>query len=322
MGGHLLCLAEGGAGRLLLLRQRRGWLRGAGRAPATADDDGGISDADTELGRGRHLREGGGPLGDQGRKPVQGQGLPGRCAHGGRTLAQRGRDSGAGRRPDRAVRNRGRPRRQDQGDRRDRYLLAGRSAVDGDRYQFARVARATRSGTRARKRAPREARSQQPARARGSRPRRQDRRAFGLRRETEQNILKAIEQDRTTEKRVKISVAEQAARSLEEYLNGIEGVDEAIVAGSYKRRQETVGDLDAVASSKKNKEVMGRFVEFEDVQEVLSKGEERTSVMLRSGLQVDLRVVSEKGFGTALRTRGSEQYRHLLRRRGEPPHDR
>ena len=94
------------------------------------------------------------------------------------------------------------------------------------------------------------------------------------------------------------------------------------MAGSYKRRQETVGDLDAVASSKKNKEVMGRFVEFEDVQEVLSKGEERTSVMLRSGLQVDLRVVSEKGFGTALRTRGSEQYRHLLRRRGEPPHDR
>jgi len=99
-------------------------------------------------------------------------------------------------------------------------------------------------------------------------------------------------------------------------------VDEAIVAGSYKRRQETVGDLDAVASSKKNKEVMGGFVEFEDVQEVLSKGEERTSVMLRSGLQVDLRVVSEKCFGTALRTRGSEQYRHLLRRRGEPPHDR
>ena len=144
----------------------------------------------------------------------------------------------------------------------------------------------------------------------------------GFGEKTEQNILKAIEQDRTREKRVKISVAEQAARSLEEYLNGIEGVDEAIVAGSYKRRQETVGDLDAVASSKKNKEVMGRFVEFEDVQEVLSKGEERTSVMLRSGLQVDLRVVSEKCFGTALRTRGSEQYRHLLRRRGEPPHDR
>jgi DNA polymerase (family X) len=61
-----------------------------------------------------------------------------------------------------------------------------------------------------------------------------------------------------------------------------------------------VGDLDAVVSSKKNKEVMERFVEYEDLEEVLSRGEERTSVRLRSGLQVDLRVVPEESFGTAL----------------------
>ena len=122
----------------------------------------------------------------------------------------------------------------------------------------------------------------------------------GFGKKTEQNILKAIEQDRTTEKRIKISVAEQIAESLEEFLGGIEGVNQAVVAGSYRRRQETIGDLDVVASSKKNKEVMERFVEFEDVDEVLSKGAERTSIMLRSGLQVDLRVVPEKSFGTAL----------------------
>src|SRR5215207_7697237 len=136
----------------------------------------------------------------------------------------------------------------------------------------------------------------------------------GFGKKTEQNILKAIEQDRTTEKRIKISVAEQIAESLEEFLGGIEGVNQAVVAGSYRRRQETIGDLDVVASSKKNKEVMERFVEFEDVDEVLSKGAERTSIMLRSGLQVDLRVVPEKSFGTALLYFTGSQPHHVTLR--------
>src|SRR5215207_785744 len=136
----------------------------------------------------------------------------------------------------------------------------------------------------------------------------------GFGKKTEQNILKAIEQDRTTEKRIKISVAEQIAESLEEFLGGIEGVNQAVVAGSYRRRQETIGDLDVVASSKKNKEVMERFVEFEDVDEVLSKGAERTSIMLRSGLQVDLRVVREKSFGTALLYFTGSQPHHVTLR--------
>lgn len=109
-------------------------------------------------------------------------------------------------------------------------------------------------------------------------------------------------------------MAEQVAGSLEEYLGGIEGVNQAVVAGSYRRRQETVGDLDAVASSEENKEVMERFVEYEDVDEVLSEGEERTSVMLRSGLQVDLRVVPEKSFGTALLYFTGSQHHHVTLR--------
>jgi DNA polymerase (family 10) len=136
----------------------------------------------------------------------------------------------------------------------------------------------------------------------------------GFGEKTEQNILEAIEQDRSTEKRTRISIAEQAARSLEEYLGGIEGVGEAVVAGSYRRRRETVGDLDAVASSKNNAEIMERFVEYEDVQEVLSRGEERTSVMLRSGLQVDLRAVPEESFGTALLYFTGSQPHHVTLR--------
>jgi len=136
----------------------------------------------------------------------------------------------------------------------------------------------------------------------------------GFGKKTEQNILEAIEQDRTTEKRVKLSVAEQIARSLEAYLNGIEGVDEAVVAGSYRRRQETVGDLDVVVASKKGGEIIEKFVENEDVQKVVSKGKTRSSVVLRSGLEADLRVVPKESFGAALLYFTGSQPHHVALR--------
>lgn len=136
----------------------------------------------------------------------------------------------------------------------------------------------------------------------------------GFGKKTERNILEAIEQGRTTEKRVKLSVAEQAARALEDYLNQIEGVEEAVVAGSYRRRQETVGDLDVVVGSKKGEEVIERFVEFEDVQKVASKGKTRSSVVLRSGLGADLRVVPKESFGAALLYFTGSQPHHVALR--------
>lgn len=131
---------------------------------------------------------------------------------------------------------------------------------------------------------------------------------------TEQNILEGIEQARAGEGRTKLPIAEEAAGALEEYLGGIEAVGRAVVAGSYRRRQETVGDLDVVASSDEGKEVMDRFVEFEDVEEVLSRGDTRSSVLLRSGLQVDLRVVPEESFGTALLYFTGSQPHHVALR--------
>lgn len=131
---------------------------------------------------------------------------------------------------------------------------------------------------------------------------------------TEQNILEGIEQARAGSGRTKLSVAEEAAGALEEYLNGIEAVNSAVVAGSYRRRQETVGDLDTVAVSENGEEVMERFVEFEDVEEVLSRGETRSSVMLRSGLQVDLRVVPKESFGSALLYFTGSQPHHVALR--------
>jgi DNA polymerase (family 10) len=89
------------------------------------------------------------------------------------------------------------------------------------------------------------------------------------------------------------------------------------IAGSYRRRKETVGDLDILATCKKGSKVMDSFVEYEDVEKVLSKGKTRSSVVLRSGIQVDLRVVPQVSYGAALHYfTGSKEHNIAVRKMG------
>ena len=80
----------------------------------------------------------------------------------------------------------------------------------------------------------------------------------------------------------------------------IPGVKEVVVAGSFRRRKETVGDLDILVTCKKSSPVMDRFVAYDEVETVISKGTTRSTVVLRSGLQVDLRLVAQVSYGAAL----------------------
>ena len=121
---------------------------------------------------------------------------------------------------------------------------------------------------------------------------------FGAR--TEQSILEELERFQGEEKRFSLAKVEDVAASLESFLQGIQGVDQVTVAGSYRRRKETVGDLDILVTAEKNSRATDHFVNHEDVVEVLSHGDTRSSVVLRSGIQVDLRVVPEESYGAAL----------------------
>ena len=90
------------------------------------------------------------------------------------------------------------------------------------------------------------------------------------------------------------------AEALVKHLKAVPGVAEAIVAGSYRRRKETVGDLDVLVTCREAFRVMDAFTSYEDVSRVIAQGDTKSAVVLRNGLQVDLRVVPQESYGAAL----------------------
>lgn len=112
----------------------------------------------------------------------------------------------------------------------------------------------------------------------------------------ERKLLEALEKPQPA-KRFKLSVAEAEAEALIGFLRGSGHV---VVAGSYRRRRDTVGDLDVLVTANNGAAVGDRLVEYENVAQVVAHGATRTTVMLRSGLQIDVRAVPEESYGAAL----------------------
>ena len=139
----------------------------------------------------------------------------------------------------------------------------------------------------------------------------------GFGEKTEEAIIEEIEHKGAEKGRIKLIIAEQIADPLVHYLQAVEGVKEVVVAGSYRRRKETVGDLDILVTCKKGSEVMERFVNYEDVKKVISEGKTRSTVQLRTGLQIDVRVVPQVSYGAALHYfTGSQAHNIAVRKMG------
>jgi DNA polymerase (family 10) len=131
----------------------------------------------------------------------------------------------------------------------------------------------------------------------------------------ERQIEAAVAAQLAKVKRFKLAVAAQHAEALVRHLERAAGVDRVVAAGSFRRMRETVGDLDVVVTARRTNTAMERFVAYPEVQEVLARGETRSSVRLKSGLQVDLRVVPVESFGAALvYFTGSKAHNIALRR--------
>jgi DNA polymerase (family 10) len=135
---------------------------------------------------------------------------------------------------------------------------------------------------------------------------------------TEASILEEIERHSWDKARTQWVVAEEIARSYVNYLIKDNSIKEITVAGSYRRGNETVGDLDILVTVRRGSDIMTHFVEYEDVDHVISRGETRSSVVLRRGLQVDLRVVPKISYGAALHYfTGSKAHNIAVRKLGQ-----
>ncbi len=100
--------------------------------------------------------------------------------------------------------------------------------------------------------------------------------------------------------RMMLAEAAQSADALVRYLRECAAVEHVEVAGSFRRRKETVGDLDVLVLSSQPTAVMDYLVRFEGIKEVLGRGETKSSVMMGGDLQVDLRVVPRESYGAAM----------------------
>ena len=123
---------------------------------------------------------------------------------------------------------------------------------------------------------------------------------FGVK--TEENILDGITFLRQHGTRIILGDAIPFAETLKDRLEKLPGASKVTIAGSYRRRKETIGDLDilVVSGSKSSAKIMDFFVNQQEVDRILAHGPTKSSVRLRNGIDVDLRIVPEESYGAAL----------------------
>jgi len=131
---------------------------------------------------------------------------------------------------------------------------------------------------------------------------------------SEKNILKSIERYRKRSTRILYSTAEPVVSEVLAYLRRMEGLEHITAAGSYRRGKETVGDIDILATATRPEEIVAAFVRMPIVEEVLSRGPTKASVIVQETIQVDLRIVEHRSYGTVLQYfTGSKEHNVLLR---------
>jgi DNA polymerase (family 10) len=138
----------------------------------------------------------------------------------------------------------------------------------------------------------------------------------------EQKLLKAIQDYRRIAGRFLIDVAEAQANKIIEHLRGYPGVDKITPAGSLRRGRETVGDLDILVTGKAcidddtRQQLIDHVIKLPGLMDIIARGENKVSFRVRSGMQVDVRLLSPDSFGAALQYfTGSKTHNVALRQR-------
>ena len=144
---------------------------------------------------------------------------------------------------------------------------------------------------------------------------------FGFGEKTEQNILESIKFLRQGQGRFSLREILEEIKKVEDKITKIKEVVNFSTAGSTRRRKETVGDVDFLVAIKDTSDkyvvekIMNTFAQMESVVKIIAKGETKTSIKTRNNLNMDLRLVGEGSFGSALQYfTGSKDHNIALRR--------
>ncbi len=138
----------------------------------------------------------------------------------------------------------------------------------------------------------------------------------------EQKILKSIEDYRRIAGRFLLDQAETVADKLVKHISSVAGVEKITPAGSLRRGRETVGDLDVLVTGQaciddaQREGLAEHIVGFPGIMQVIARGENKVSFRLRSGMQVDVRMLPPDSFGAAMQYfTGSKNHNVTLRQR-------
>jgi DNA polymerase (family 10) len=138
---------------------------------------------------------------------------------------------------------------------------------------------------------------------------------FGFGEKTEKNILQGIEFLKRDKGRFLLGEILPVAENILQKIKSLKEVEAASLAGSVRRRKETIGDVDVLAVSENPKKVMDYFTKLEGVEKIWAKGETKSSVRVKEGFDIDLRIVPKKSYGSALQYfTGSKDHNILTRK--------
>ena len=140
----------------------------------------------------------------------------------------------------------------------------------------------------------------------------------GMGEKTEQNILKGLATLQSEAGRITVKEAADEVAAIGRHLEKIAAVRRWEVAGSFRRRRETIGDIDVLVEASDRRKAADAILAYDAIEETVARGEEKVAVQLAGGLQVDFRLVEPEAFGAALMYfTGSKAHNIVLRKRAQ-----
>ena len=138
----------------------------------------------------------------------------------------------------------------------------------------------------------------------------------GFGEKSEKNILQSIHAMKSTGTRFLLGDILPVAETIKKRIAALPATQEISLAGSIRRKKETIGDVDILAASDEPEKIMAAFCELPEIDRILGRGPTKSSIVLTSGVQVDLRVVDKDQYWTALQYfTGSKAHNIAMRRR-------